>query len=183
MENYKIYAQLAFAGLLSLTIIRSSAQEAPGDVPVPKSITVDKSLSKAEADQLIHTGRMLYAFWNTGKEYYLKQAVSEDFKDNTLPKGRPQGYQGIPFASKNFRKSVPDLKCSIEDLIITKDKIVCRQIYTGHNTGPTNGHPATGNAIRFFAIDILHVRNGKVYEDWHLEDNVAFLVQAGVIKL
>jgi predicted ester cyclase len=153
------------------------------DIPVPKSITTDKSLSKAEKDLLVEAALNFYAFWNTGKEKYLKLAVSSDFFDNTLPTGRPQGYRGILFASNNFRKSVPDLKCSVEDLIIMKDKIVCRQIYTGHNSGPTGNHPASNNEIRFFAIDILHVRNGKVYEDWHLEDNLTFLIQAGVVKL
>jgi predicted ester cyclase len=153
------------------------------DIPVPKSVTTDKSLSKAENDLSVQTALNFYAFWNTGKEKYLELAVSSDFFDNTLPTGRPLGYKGILFASNNFRKSVPDLKCSIEDLIITKDKIVCRQIYTGHNSGPTGNHPASNNEIRFFAIDILHVRNGKVYEDWHLEDNLTFLIQAGVVKL
>jgi predicted ester cyclase len=67
-------------------------------------------------------------------------------------------------------------------MIITKDKIVCRQIYTGHNTGPVGGHPASGKPVKFFAIDILHVRNGKIYEDWHLEDNLSFLQQVGVVS-
>jgi predicted ester cyclase len=153
------------------------------DIPKIKSLTVDKSLSKAQANQLIRTGQLFYAYWNTGSEKYLQQAVSSDFHDKTLPAGRPQGYKGIPFASANFRKAVPDLKCSIEDLIISKDKIVCRQIYSGHNTGPVMGHRPSGKVIRFFAIDILHVRNGKVYEDWHLEDNLSFLIQSGVVKL
>ncbi|WP_158796412.1 ester cyclase [Pedobacter sp. L105] len=172
-------------GVLFLTMLAAPAARAQenADIPVPKSVTIDKSLSKAEAAQLLKTGKLLYAFWNTGKEVYLSQAVSPEFFDNTLPVGRPQGYQGILFASKNFRTAVPDLQCSVEDLIITKGKIVCRQIYTGHNTGPVNGHLASGNAIKFFAIDILHVKNGKVYEDWHLEDNLTFLQQAGVVKL
>jgi predicted ester cyclase len=153
------------------------------DIPVPKSITVGKRLSKAEKDLLVEVALNFYAFWNTGKGKYLKLAVSPDFFDNTLPTGRPQGFGRLLFASNNFRKSVPDLKCSIEDLIITKDKIICRQFYTGHNSGPTGSHPASNNEIRFFAIDILHVRNGKVFEDWHLEDNLTFLIQAGVVKL
>ncbi|MBD0254194.1 MAG: ester cyclase [Cytophagales bacterium] len=104
-----------------------------------------------------------------------------DFHDNTLPKGRPQGYKGILFASANFRKAVPDLRCTVEDLIIAGDKIVCRMVFTGHNTGPLNGHPPSGREVRFIAIDVLHVRGGKVFEDWHLEDNLTFLQQTGVV--
>ena len=159
-----------------------TAQTKNGDIPAPKSVTIDGSLTKKQADVMMHAGQMFYAFWNTGKEQYLREAVSPDFFDNTLPKGRPQGYKGILFASANFRKAVPDLKCSVEDIIITKDKITCRQIYTGHNTGPLGNHPASGKEVKFFAIDILHIRNGKVYEDWHLEDNLTFLQEIGAVK-
>jgi predicted ester cyclase len=159
----------------------TSAQTA-ADIPQPKSVTIDGGLSKKQADIMMHAGLMFYAFWNTGNEKYLHEAVSADFFDNTLPKGRPQGFKGILFASANFRKAIPDLKCSVEDIIITKDKITCRQIYTGHNTGPLGNHPASGNKVKFFAIDILHVRNGKVYEDWHLEDNLTFLQEIGAVK-
>jgi predicted ester cyclase len=169
-------ASIAFVGMLAVR-----AQEK--DIPVPKSLSIDPDLPKTEAKKLLNTGKLFYAFWNTGNEKYLDESVSKDFYDNTLPKGRPQGYKGVLFASANFRKAVPDLRCSVEDLIITKDKIVCRQVYTGHNTGSVNGNKPSGKSIRFIAIDILHVRDGKVYEDWHLEDNLTFLQQIGVVNL
>jgi predicted ester cyclase len=162
---------------------KNHAQIENTGIPVPRSVTIDGSLSKAEADKVMHAGLMFYAFWNTGNEKYLHEGVDENkFFDNTLPKGRTQGFKGLLFASNNFRKAVPDLKCSIEDFIITKDKITCRQIYTGHNTGAFGNHPPTNNSIQFFAIDILHVHDGKVFEDWHLEDNLTFLQQIAVVK-
>jgi len=165
-----------------LYLRNSFAQQKNADIPVPKSITIDKSLSKGEADKILNAGLQFYAFWNTGNEKYLQEAVSTDFFDNTLPPGRPQGFKGILFASAKFRKAVPDLSCSVEDIIITKDKITCRQIYTGHNIGALDDHPASGREVKFFAIDILHVRDGKVFEDWHLEDNLTFLQQIGAVK-
>lgn len=180
--NQKHLKLSIIAAILVLMAGKANAQQ-NSDIPEPKSLTIDQSLSKTEAAQLLKAGKLFYAFWNTGNQKYLQQCVSSDFYDNTLPAGRPQGYKGIPFASANFRKAVPDLRCSVEDMIISKDKVICRQIYTGHNTGPVAGHPASGKAIRFFAIDILHIRNGKVYEDWHLEDNLTFLLQAQVVKL
>lgn len=32
-----------------------------------------------------------------------------------------------------------------------------------------------------FAIDILHVTDGKITEDWHLEDNLTLQQQLGLI--
>jgi predicted ester cyclase len=167
-------------GLLLLLAAAARAQDEAG-VPTPKSVTVGEDLTAAEARALVHTARMFYAFWNTGEEKYLRESVAADFRDNTLPKGRPQGYKGILFASAHFRKAVPDLRCSVEDLIIAGDKIVCRMVFTGHNTGPLDGHPPSGRAVRFIAIDVLHVRGGKIFEDWHLEDNLTFLQQVGAV--
>src|SRR3569833_2346305 len=100
---------LLLAGLLAPGFVL--AQSADIKIPKPKSVTIDGSLSKKQADIMMHAGLMFYAFWNSGNEKYLREAVSADFFDNTLPKGRPQGYKGILFASANFRKAVPDLKC------------------------------------------------------------------------
>ncbi len=46
--------------------------------------------------------RRFYAFWDTGKEELLSQTVTENFFDNTLPKGRPQGVEGLKFADTKF---------------------------------------------------------------------------------
>jgi predicted ester cyclase len=183
MRNLKTPIVSNLVAILFIMSSLSVMAQQIADMPTPKAITIDKSLSKQQSEQLIKAARLFYAFWNTGNEEYLDESVSQDFFDNTLPAGRPQGFKGILFASKNFRTAVPDLKCSIEDLIITKDKIVCRQIYTGNNTGPVAGKPASNSPVKFFAIDILHVRNGKIYEDWHLEDNLTFLQETGVVKL
>jgi hypothetical protein len=29
----------------------------------------------------------------------------------------------------------------------------------------------------------LHIKDGRIYEDWHLEDNLSFLQQIDVVKL
>lgn len=159
------------------------AQEKPNpDIPVPASVTIDKSIPAAQAAAIKAAALNFYAFWNTGKKEYLDQAVSADFIDNTLPEGRPQGPTGPVFASANFRKAVPDLRCDVQDLLITGDKVTVRMVFTGTHTGDFMGHKGTGKPIRFFAIDILHVRDGKIFEDWHLEDNLTLLKQLGVVK-
>ena len=53
---------------------------------------------------MVHAARRFYAFWDTGKEELIPQTVTKDFFDNTLPKGRPQGIEGLKFARKIFVK-------------------------------------------------------------------------------
>src|SRR6267142_6215339 len=97
--------------------------------------------------------------------------------------GRPQGPKGLLYASQTFRSAVPDLHCTIEDLLVSRDKITARLLFTGTHKGEFMGHPATGKPVKFFAIDILRIRGGKIVEDWHLEDNLTLLQQLGVVSL
>jgi predicted ester cyclase len=183
--NSKHEIKILLLGITLFTAAQSVCAQAGGndDLPVPKSITVGEKLRDSNSQQLIHTARLFYAFWNTGSLKFARAALADDFKDNTLPKGRPQGITGVLSASKNFRAAIPDLQCSIEDMLINKDKVVARLVFTGHNTGSFNGRSPTGKPISFFAIDILHIKDGRIYEDWHLEDNLSFLQQIDVIKL
>lgn len=142
------------------------------DMPEPKTMTIDPSLSQKEATAMIHAAQRFYAFWDTGNADLIPQTVTEKFFDNTLPKGRPQGPEGLAFAAKNFRKVVPDIHCEIEDLLVVGDKVTARLSFTGTH----NGKP-----INFLAIDILRIKDGKITEDWHLEDNLTLMQQLGVV--
>jgi predicted ester cyclase len=183
--NIKNKLKSVIPGILLFTVVQSVDAQVSGnpDLPIPKSITLGEKLSDSYSKQLIHTARLFYAFWNTGDPQFARAALADDFKDHTLPKGRPQGVAGVLSASKNFRATIPDLKCSIEDLLISKDKVVARLVFTGHHIGSFNGRKPTGKAISFFAIDILHVKDGRIYEDWHLEDNLSFLQQIDAVRL
>ena len=170
-------------GLLATMPTQTAAQAQGHPLPQPESMTVDRSLSKADAAQMIRTARLFYAFWDTGKAEYASAAVDNDFRDNTLPEGRPQGPKGLLYASQTFRGAVPDLHCKIEDLLVSGDKITARLLFTGTHKGEFMGHPATGKPVSFLAIDILRIRGGRIVEDWHLEDNLNLLEQLGIVSL
>ena len=170
-------------GLLLIALTLTVAQAQGPLLPKPESMTVDRSLSPADAAQMIKTARLFYAFWDTGNAEYASAAVDNDFRDNTLPAGRPQGPKGLLYASQTFRSAVPDLRCTIKDLLVSGDKITVRLLFAGTHKGEFMGHPATGKPVKFFAIDILRIRGGKIVEDWHLEDNLNLLEQLGAVSL
>ncbi|WP_240343732.1 ester cyclase [Paenibacillus sp. SYP-B3998] len=153
------------------------------DLPQPKSMTIDPSLTPKEATAIVQVAQHFYAFWNTGNEELISQTVAPSFIDNTLPKGRPQGPEGLKFASRGFRHAVPDLQCTIEDLLVVGDKVTARLAFTGTHQGEFMGSKPTGKPVQFFAIDILHIKDGKVVEDWHLEDNLTLMQQLGVVPV
>ena len=170
-------------GLLAIVSPKTVAQSQGPSLPQPESITVDRSLAKEDAAQMIKTARLFYAFWDTGNAEYASAAVDNDFRDNTLPAGRPQGPKGLLYASQTFRSAVPDLHCKIDELLVSGDRITARLTFTGTHKGEFMGHPATGKPVSFLAIDILRIRGGRIVEDWHLEDNLTLLQQLGVVSL
>jgi predicted ester cyclase len=174
---------ICFGLATMLLTARAVAQTVGADheLPEPKSVTVDQSLGAERAAVMVHAARLFYAFWDTGDSTFAREAVSERFTDNTLPKGRPPGLGGLAVASRNFRAAVPDLRCTIEDLLVVGDKITARLMFTGTHRGRFMGRPPTGHRVRFLAIDILRVKDGRIVEDWHLEDNLTLMQQLGAV--
>ncbi|MCU1657231.1 MAG: hypothetical protein JWO57_1887 [Pseudonocardiales bacterium] len=150
----------------------------------PAAVHTAAGADLAQARAVVHTAQLLYTFWNTGDTTFLDQAVTPDFRDNTLPRGRPQGPAGPIAASAAFRTAVPDLICQLADLYVTGDTFTARLVFQGHFTGTDRGIQGRGQPINFNAIDIQHVgAESRIAEDWHLEDNLTFLQQAGLVTI
>ncbi len=149
----------------------------------PLSLTVDGGLDAQRARHMVRIGQALYTFWHTGDVRWLHEAVDPSFTDNTLPPGRPQGVDGPATASAAFRDAVPDLACELSDLLVIGDKLAVRLRFTGHFTGTFNGIKGRGEPVDFIAFDIQHVGADRITEDWHLEDNLTFLLQSGIASI
>ncbi|WP_224372100.1 ester cyclase [Hyalangium versicolor] len=170
------------ATLASLAVLAGAPARAADELPQPKKLTVDRGLSREQAQSLLQAARRYYAFWNTGEEAYAKAALAEDFVDLNLPEGRPQGPTGPLVASRTFRKAVPDLKVSVEEAWVAGDQVVGRLHFTGHFSGQFGELHGDGRVIQFDAVDIYTVKNGRIATNWHLEDNLTLLKQLGVVK-
>lgn len=148
----------------------------------PQVLVADHSLPQQTLDEEVFAARRYDTFWNTGDEAIARAALAPTFFDNTLPHGRPQGVEGVLKASKAFRTAVPDLRCEVTQMIVAGDRVVTHLHFTGHFTGTFGGVQGHGQAIDFIATDIYRVADGRIAEDWHLEDNLTFLQQAGLVK-
>jgi len=124
-----------------------------------------------------------YDFWNSGDQAQLAKAIAPGFTDHTLPAGRPQGPEGPAFASRNFRKAVPDLSVTITKMIVSGDYVTVHMTFHGHFTGTFGSHQGQGQAIDFIATDLLKLTDGKVSDNWHIEDNLTLLTKMGVAKV
>jgi predicted ester cyclase len=166
-----VLAGLAVVGLATSCAPRQGASKREEDFPQPASITIDDSVSAPRARRAIRAARLYYAFWDTGEPEYVRAAVGPGFVDSTLPEGCRQGSQGLEAASHAFRGAVPDLRCTIEHLLVSGDRVVARLTIRGTHKGAFLGHPATGRPIEFRAIDTLRVEGGRIVECGHVEDD------------
>lgn len=175
-------AALAIASLgFALPASAVAAAHADDRLIVSHTLIVDHALPKPQIDAQIRAARTYGTFWSTGDEALAREALADDFTDRTLPPGRPQGIAGALAASKVFHAAVPDVKVSIEQMIVAGDRVVTHLHFTGHFSGTFNGLRGQGQPVDFVATDIYRIRDGKIADNWHLEDNLTFLQQLGVV--
>jgi predicted ester cyclase len=155
MKNQALAAAALALPLLAAAPARAEAPEA---LVQPAQTILDPSLPAATA-----------------------QALAADFVDHTLPAGRPQGPEGPIAASAGFRQAVPDLRAEVGQMIVAGDRVSVFLHFTGHFTGTFGGHQGKGQAIDFIAMDIYRIRDGRIAEDWHLEDNLTLLKQMDAV--
>ena len=164
---------------LGLLLACSSAGAAE-NLPVPLHIAV--SGDKQQTDAGILAARRFAAFWNTGDTAYAMAALTPDFNDPTLPAGRPQGIAGPLQASQAFRAAVPDLSAEMSDVVVAGDRVAVHLRFRGHFTGRFGDVAGKGQVIDFQAFDLYRIQDGRIAQNWHLEDNLGLLQQMGISK-
>jgi predicted ester cyclase len=146
-------------------------------------LVVATSISAAQREATLRAVRAFYGFWNTGDDGLLRTAIAPTFTDHTLPPGRPQGPGGPAFASRQFRAAVPDLGVVVEKAIVAGDYVTVHMRFTGHFTGQFGQSKGAGQPIAFAATDLIKVQNGRITDNWHIEDNLTLLQEMGVASV
>jgi predicted ester cyclase len=80
-----------------------------------------------------------------------------------------------------FFAAFPDLTATMDDLVISGDKVVGRFTYRGTHRGPLLGIPPTGRPVEMRSIDIWRVAGGEFAEHWDELNLLEVFQQLGVI--
>ncbi|MCD2457206.1 MULTISPECIES: ester cyclase [Enterobacter cloacae complex] len=147
----------------------------------PEHFIVDKSLTQTQLAANEYVAREYATFWNTGKESLARDALAINFIDKTPPEGRKQGPEGAILASRAFRTAVPDLRCDVEQMIISGSRVVSHLHFHGTFTGTFGKLKGKGQKIDFIATDIYEIGDGKIVANWHIEDNLTLMKQLGAL--
>jgi steroid delta-isomerase-like uncharacterized protein len=80
-----------------------------------------------------------------------------------------------------FFTAFPDVSGTMEDLVISGDRVVGRFTYRGTHVGDFMGIPATGLPIEMRTIDIWRVQDGMFVEHWDEINTLQLFQQIGVL--
>ena len=172
-------AKLNLGIVTALALSMSTAAFAADGVKI-NDLVVATPIPVSQREATMKAVRAFYDFWNTGDETLLKEAVAPNFTDHTLPPGRPQGPEGPAFASRQFRAAVPDLKVTVHKMIVAGDYVTVHMSFSGHFTGSFGQKQGNGQQVPFIATDLVRVENGRITDNWHIEDNLTLLQEMGI---
>ena len=76
---------------------------------------------------------------------------------------------------------LPDLQTDVLRMLIDGDLVSVHLQFRGTHRGEFFGAAPSNKSVTFQAFDMHRVREGQIVESWHLEDNLAFFLQLGVL--
>ena len=94
----------------------------------------------------------------------LDEFVAEDYRNHNafVADGREANRQ---FWTAFFG-ALPDLSATVDDVVVSGDRVVGRFTYRGTHTGELMGIPPSGNRVEMRSIDIWRVEDGMFVEHW-----------------
>ena len=126
-----------------------------------------------------HLAETYLVMLNTHEPDLVDQFVAEDYRNHNafVADGREANRQFWT----GFFNALPDLSTTMEDLVISGDRVVGRFVYRGTHTGEFMGIPASGNPLEMRSIDIWRVADGMFVEHWDELNLLEMFQQMGVI--
>ena len=76
---------------------------------------------------------------------------------------------------------LPDVSVTMEDLVVSGDRVVGRFTYRGTHTGDLLGIPASGKPVEMRSIDIWRVADGMFVEHWDQLNLMQMFQQIGAL--
>jgi predicted ester cyclase len=124
--------------------------------------------------------RLIEEGFNQGNLSVVDELVAPDAREHQ--RGAEDGPDGTRKTISYLRSAFPDFKITIDEVVVSGDKIWARQRGGGTNLGRFAGHPPTGRIGLTEVIDICRIEDGKIVEHWGVPDQLGMMLQLGLIE-
>ena len=157
-------------------------------------VTIASGVANAQDDTASHGGpatvaankRVVLAFMqdvlNGHHGDHAVRYLTPDMSWHSGTVGTVSGRDNVAGLMTTVVTSIPDLHTEVKDIFGEGNKVVVRLVVTGTLEGSLLGIPATGLPVQWDAIDLYHLQDGKISEEWAGEDFVAILNDTGTYK-
>lgn len=132
--------------------------------------------STTEAEVIV---RRFYEPLSTGDTSVIDEALAPDWEAIPAMRTGP-GADGWKASIAHLRGVFTDLTITIEDVVVSGDRVAVRSVSRAVHTGELLGVPGTGRRIEFRASDFHRLENGRIVRTWHLEDYFGIAAQLGL---
>jgi predicted ester cyclase len=139
-----------------------------------------KLFSQDNSEKLKLGIQSVYDMFNTGDFTNADKYISKDYIEHSAREGEKPGFQSTIDAITMLRKAFPDLKYTINDIIINDNKAAVLVTMTGTNTGDFMGMKATNKKISVLNIDWILFSNAQATEHWGYGDDMGMMMQLGM---
>lgn len=121
--------------------------------------------------------------WLRGNVDALDEAYAADYISHKPPFPDTNGLEAVKQSIAGTRQAYSDIEASYTDWIAEGDAIAYRYTMRMKHTGvsPTLPIPATGKEVTLQGCIVVHVKDGKIVEEWEYSDYLGFLQQLGVV--
>ena len=92
------------------------------------------------------------------------------------------GLDGLRHAVTAWRSAFPDLRFTLEALLVEGDNVVARWTCRGTHHGMFRGMAPTGKRVTFTGMTLYRMAQGKIAEEWTVEDGVSLYQQLGLLR-
>ena len=95
--------------------------------------------------------------------------------------GAVEGRDNIVGLLQGFIGALPDIDAAEQEMVAEGNSVWVRYVINATHQGDLLGIPATGRKVQWTAVDVYHLSEGKITEEWAEDDLLAILHDIGFV--
>ena len=138
---------------------------------------------KEEKEFVAKMLEQLNRLWNNGEISLAGDILTPDFVRHEPGAAPIKGPHTMGQDIENLRQQFPDLIITFEENIFDGQTMAIQWRFRGTDLGkhPVQQTDPTGKKVDYKGVDVLHIKDGKIAEDFAYFDQVTIMQQLGLM--
>ena len=126
--------------------------------------------------------RYFNELFNRGELALVDELLAPDYVNHSPGSpDQPRGREGVKLVVVALRTAFPDLRYTIEDMVVGSEAVAVRTTLTGTHRGDLFGVAPTGRRISVSQMTIETFRGGRIVAHHRVTDELTMMRQLGVV--